>query len=105
MKIKKLLTIFILLSISFSAVHAIAIDMLDTNSCKVSEYVKEFSQPVHVDVKGDVCHIHHCFHNPYLVSDIFTIVKEQASHEKPNFLSQPYESNSYNNFLKPPITL
>lgn len=105
MKLKKLLNILVFMAMSFSVLHAIAIDELDTHRCNVNEYVQELSHPLSDIANGDICNIHSFFHVPFIIPTSINIFKAKHSCEKPQLLSKIYEYISYDNFLKPPITL
>ncbi|MCD6191019.1 MAG: hypothetical protein J7K14_05705 [Sulfurimonas sp.] len=104
MKRKNILTFLLLLSMSFSIVHAYAIDMLDTHECHVSEYVEEFSQPINDDISGDICNIHAAFHTSVIMPENIVISKKNSSYEKPQSFVKIYEYQSNENLLRPPRT-
>ena len=89
---------------SFSIVHAYAIDMLDTHECHVSEYVEEFSQVAHDDVDGDICKIHAAFHTSVIMPDNIVMPKKNSANEKPQSFVKIYEYQSNKNLLRPPRT-
>jgi hypothetical protein len=100
---KKLLTLFLLLSMSFSVLHAFVIEALDTHSCEVSEYVYELSEQVYEVTEDDICHLDHLFHISFIIPQLQVAFLCQNPSQKPSSTDKIYEYNSYDNFLKPPI--
>ena len=102
MKRNKILTFLLLLSMSFSVVHAYAIEMLDAHESHISEYVLEFSQPTQGDTKDDVCNIHAGFHISFIVPENIIVSQKTNSSERPLSLVKIYKYQSNENLLKPP---
>ncbi len=105
MKKNRLLIFLLLLAMSFQVLHAFVIDALDTHSCKVSEYVIEFSQPISDDITGDICNIHSSFHNVFLLPNWVQTVSKINISQKPFTTCFSYEFSPYNKIVKPPINL
>lgn len=105
MKLKKLFTILVFMAMSFSVVHAIAIDTLDTHKCNVGEYVQEMSHSVSDIPKGDICNIHSAFHVPFIIPTRISIPNKEYVSNKPSSRVKIYKYDQYSTFLKPPITL
>jgi len=105
MKNNKLITLVLLLAISFSTLHAFAIDYLDTDSCNVSEYVEEISnESTHHDHEsGDVCSVHYLFHTVFIVPSQQDLLSEISTEDKPLFMQASYTYDNLEDFLKPPI--
>ena len=105
MKKNKLLTLVLLFAISFSTLHAFAIDYLDTNSCNVGEYVEEIAnESTHYNHKsGDVCSVHYLFHTAFIIPAYQDFISEMSIEDKPLSKQVPYTYNRLKNFLKPPI--
>ena len=99
----RLLTLFLLFSIGFNVAHAYVIEVLDTHSCHVSEYVHEVNDTENTVVDDDICHLHHFFHIAFILPEIKNELRHKGFTQKPYSNTKTYESNSYNNFLKPPI--
>ena len=106
MKKTKLLSIILLVTFSFSSLHAFAISFLDEAHCSVDEYVLEIDNlVVHSDTSdSDICDIHHIFHTPFLLPKDVVIVEEDTLCVTPVTSIKRYSFNSLKNFLKPPIS-
>ena len=102
MKKRKLLSILLLLLMSFQTAHAYVIDVLDTHSCEVSEYVDEFSPSLDVEMSDDICDIHAFFHSPFITSDGIALSRELTLHDAPQAFIKSYDYNPTKNFLIPP---
>ena len=101
MKIKNIVTFLLLLSISFSVVHAYAIEILDTEESHLSGYILESS---HTDTKHDdkVCDIHNAFHTVFILPTNIILKKDISASQNPIFRPKNYTYNSLQNLLKPP---
>jgi len=101
MKTKNILTILLLLSISFSIIHAYAIEILDTDKSHLSEYILETS---HTDTQHDdnVCDIHNAFHTVFILPSNIIVDKDISTSQKPIFTPKNYTYNSLQNLLRPP---
>ncbi|MEN4045659.1 MULTISPECIES: hypothetical protein [Sulfurimonas] len=100
---KRLLTFVLLLSMSFNILHAYAIEVLETDPCQVSEYVHEFSNNSET-ADNCICQLHHCFHIAFILPEINIPFARENFSQKPYSNIKIYEFNSYDNFLKPPIS-
>ncbi|QOP44792.1 hypothetical protein [Sulfurimonas paralvinellae] len=98
----RLLTLFLLLSMSFNIAHAYVIEVLDTHSCHVSEYVHDLNDNSETS-DNDICHMHHFFHIAIILPEIINELSDKGFTQKPSSNTKTYEYNSYDNFLKPPI--
>jgi len=98
----RLLTLFLLFSISFNIVHAYVIEALDTHPCQVNEYIQEFHDENNIPA-DDICHLHHFFHIAFILPEIDEIQTHEHLTTKPSTKAKHYKYNSYKNFLKPPI--
>ena len=105
MKTRKIVNFLVLLAMSFSTLHAYAIDLLDSDHCEVSEYVQEFSQPGDHDQSGDICQIHHEFHIAFVMPEVTPMPNELKFSGAPFSTSAKHDFQSLKNFLRPPITL
>ncbi len=101
----RLLTFFLLCSICFNIAHAYVIEVLDTHSCQVSEYVHEVNDIENVVADDDICHLHHFFHIAFILPETNVILSRENFAAKPYANNKKYEYNSTKNFLKPPIKL
>ena len=105
MKTRKIVNILLLLAMSFSSLHAYAIDLLDSDHCEVSEYVQELSQPSDHDKSGDICQIHHEFHIAFVLPEVTVVPNEPQFSSAPISTLFKHDFQSQKNFLKPPIHL
>lgn len=105
MKNNKLVTLVLLFAISFSTLHAYAIDFLDTDQCSASEYVEEIANAsTHHDYKsGDVCSVHYLFHMAFIIPVYKDFISDINREDKPLLTQSSYTYNTLENFLKPPI--
>ncbi len=100
----RLLTFLLLCSICFNIAHAYVIEVLDTHSCHVSEYVHDINDGSKSDMaEDDICNIHHFFHIAFILPEINNEFSHKDFTQKPYSNTKTYEYNSYDNFLKPPI--
>jgi len=106
MKKNKFIVLLLLFAISFSTLHAFAIDFLDTDKCNVSEYVEEIAnESAHHDEheSGDVCSVHYLFHIAFILPSSEDFISSKFLHDNPLFTHLNYNYNNKENFLKPPI--
>lgn len=99
---KQILTIFLLLSISFNVVHAYIIKLIDTKPCQVSEYVHEINSNYEIE-DDDICKIDYLFHIAFILPEITTPLSREHIPQKPFSFMKIYKFNSCDDFLKPPI--
>lgn len=101
----KFLTILLLLSVSFNIAHAYIIEVLDTHSCQIGEYVHGFHESDEAVAADDICHLHHFFHVAFILPEMqFVLLRENIT-TKLYTNNEKYEYNSSKNFLKPPINV
>lgn len=105
MKRQRLIAIFLLFAMTFSSLHAFAIDLLDTDHCSTQHYVLELEQSPSAELHGDVCDIHHAFHVPFVLLETLHLFNTPTVAEIPLDTVLGHDFFSYDNFLKPPITL
>ena len=105
MKDNKLVTLVLLFAISFSTLHAFAIDFLDTDQCSTSEYVEEIANGSahHEHESGDICSVHYLLHTVFIVPVHYEFISEIDAEDKPLSKQSAYTYNNLQNFLKPPI--
>ncbi|MBA1433264.1 MAG: hypothetical protein FAF04_06695 [Epsilonproteobacteria bacterium] len=99
----RILTLFLLLAMSFSIGHAYVIEAFDTHPCQVSEYVHEIGDTTASATGEDICHLDHFFHIATILSEANFLFSRKSFAQQPHSNTKRYEYNSYNNFLKPPI--
>ncbi len=102
---RKLISIFLLMAISFSTLHAFTINLLDDDHCNVSEYIQEIEQASSDTFNGDICNIHHEFHVLFLLPDILKTVYYTQSEVTEISAAESYTFYLQNNVLQPPIYL
>jgi len=102
MKTKKLLSFFLLLSMSFSVLHSFAIEALDTHQCHVGEYVQEFDKPINDELSGDICNIHHEFHTPFIIPEQALFTSNASISEQPLSTQDTHDYTQSQNLLRPP---
>jgi hypothetical protein len=104
----KLISLFLLVVMSFSIAHGVVLDTHDEEShCSVQEYVAEFSAPIHNDDahehENDACDSHYIFHVSFLLPESFSLF--EMNQEVFVVQTQPlknhyaYQKNSF----RPPI--
>jgi hypothetical protein len=105
MKKNKLLSLVLLFAISFSTLHAFAINYLDTDNCSASEYVEEIANESshHGHESGDVCSVHYLFHTAFIIPIYEGFISDIDTEDKPLSIQSSYTYNKLENFLKPPI--
>jgi len=96
---QKLLNFLILFAISFSALHAYTVDMLDTKHNHVIEYVQEVQ---HLESDENICHMHHFFHISYIIPDTIHCISKQTPLLEPFYNEKNYTFKHRNKLLKPP---
>jgi len=102
---KKALILLLLISMSFSALHALVIEAMDTHLYTQSEHFlsdKTMVQNEGVD-EVDICHIDHLFHIAFILPDLVLRLDTKHFSQTPRSVNTIYEYKSYDNFLKPPI--
>ena len=105
MKTGKLISIFLLMALSFSTMHAFAINFLDSDHCSVSEYAQEIEQASEHEHSGDGHDIHHAFHVLFLLPESMPVNVQRQPVLTELSSSESYTFYLQNNILQPPITL
>jgi len=105
MNSRKIISILLLMAMSFSTLHAFTISLLDDDHCNVSEYVQEIEQASSDTFSGDVCDIHHGFHVLFLLPDTPATVQNTPSIVTEISAAESYTFYLQNNVLQPPIFL
>ena len=98
----RLLSIVLLLSITFNTFHSFVIDAFDAHPCSVSEYVEEFSHTPHNELSGDICELHAAFHVLFILYETACLHTTELLHEAIQTHIQKYTFNYQNNLIKPP---
>ena len=105
MNSRKLITLVLLLAMSFSTLHAFTITLLDDDHCNVSEYIQEIEQASSDTFSGDICDIHHEFHIPFLLPEpTLTSLNNQTISANIS-VTESYTFYLQNTILQPPISL
>jgi len=105
MRIRQLVTIILLMSMSFSMLHAFAIDLLDDDHCSVSEFVHEIDQMSGHDLSGDVCDMHYAFHIPFVLPETTQVTLQHQCLQTQFGPAKTYSFQLLNRILQPPKTL
>jgi len=105
MNFQKMISIVLLMAMSFSSLHAYAITLLDEDHCSVSEYVQEIEQASSDTFSGDVCDIHHEFHVLFLLPDPLVTTGTVQNISTEIATAESYTFYLQNNVLQPPIFL
>ena len=105
MNSRKLITLVLLLAMSFSTLHAFTITLLDDEHCNVSEYVQEIEQASSDTFSGDVCDIHHEFHIPFLLPEPTPMSQSRQAVNTKTSMTESYTFYLQNTILQPPIFL
>lgn len=106
MKLKSLITLSLLLAMSFSILHSYAFAFYDDEHCNTSEYVQEFEGPnLHEssDSHNDICDIHYEYHHPYLVPSNDTVAYLHVNNLYNIPENTTYLFETYSKTIKPPI--
>jgi hypothetical protein len=103
---KKILSLLLLVVMSFSIAHGVVLDIHEENHCSVQEFVAEFSHPIQHDIEeheGDLCNSHFMLHLTFILPSNF-LLSEILKNEF--ILLFKKDTNSYshvNNSFRPPI--
>ena len=103
MKIRKLVSTLLLLSMSFSILHAYTISFFEENHHNVHEYVQEFSKLSSHDEIGEICDIHYEFHIVYLPPEPMQFHTQTLPDKLSVAYHLSYQFQTIDDFLKPPI--
>lgn len=99
MKIKSIITLALLFSMSFSIVHEYAFAFYDEDHCNVSEYVYELQAP---SSHGDICDVHFGYHATYILSSQYLHQFSMAKDGLFSNLNEAYISYNPSELYKPP---
>lgn len=105
MKMGKLISIFLLMALSFSTMHAFAINFLESDHCSVSEYVQETEHASEHKHSGDSHDIHHAFHVLFVLPESMPVNVQRQPVRTELSSAESYTFYLQNNVLQPPITL
>lgn len=102
MKTKRLISLALLLALSFGIIHEYAFAMLDNNHCSASEYINELDNP---SSHNDICDIHFEYHQSiFLLSQNIILPKIEKNDFVTNFEDESYYFYNPLEFFKPPIS-
>ena len=87
------------MSFIFSSVHGIVLSQLKTDSCSVSEHIKEINSPSN---HGDSCDMHFAFHLSFTLVEQYNIVSPMLSYQKIHFKDYNYQNPLILGTIKPP---
>lgn len=102
---KKLISLFLLIVMSFSIAHALVLDTHADEHCSIGEYVAEFSEPIEHDHEhqGDSCETHFMFHLSFLIPNSFLLLEIKQEKRLPIFNTFLNSTFYINNTFRPPI--
>ena len=103
MKKIKLINLILLFALSFSALHAFAIDVLDSN-VHVAEYVSEISGEDENHDSKSICQIHHIFHTLFILPQNISLISEIKTLKVVLKSDKKYNFSDSQKFFKPPIS-
>jgi len=103
---EKILSLLLLVVMSFSIAHGVVLDIHQDEHCSVQEFVAEFSQPIQHEIdehNGDLCNSHFMLHLSFLLPThfaLFEIIEDEYQHQ----FKIPLSTYSHvNNSFRPPI--
>jgi hypothetical protein len=105
-RMKKLISLILLIAISFSIAHGVVLDTHQDNHCSVQEFAEEFSHPIQHDIDdhdGDLCNTHFMLHISFLVPTSFSLLEVEQVEQ---IISGYLHLNDYHyqeNTFRPPI--
>jgi hypothetical protein len=101
MKLKNIVILSLIVSISFSIMHAYALNDINTNEhCTIEQYITEIQTPVN---HGDICDIHFELHQTFLPLEKLCLNYIKHNLEKNIIKKEFYTFFNNKEFLKPPI--
>jgi len=100
---RKIISILLLMAVSFSTLHAFTIVLLDEDHCSVIEYVQEIEQASSSEFSGDVCDVHHEFHVLYLLPEPTETLLNTQGISTNISMTESYTFYLQNTILQPPI--
>ena len=103
---QKILSLLLLVVMSFSIAHGVILDIHQDEHCSVQEFVAEFSHPIQHDIDehdGDLCNSHFMLHLSFLIPSSFIL--SDIKQETINLPFKPHLStySHVNNTFRPPI--
>ena len=99
MKLKSIITLSILIALSFSIVHEFAFTAFDENQCSASEFVNELDAPTGAD---DICDIHYEYHQAYMFSPQNTSLANIDKISNPILIKESYKFTLNLDLIIPP---
>ncbi|MDQ7044422.1 MAG: hypothetical protein Q9M32_00715 [Sulfurimonas sp.] len=101
MKIKSIITLALLFTMSFSVVHEYVFAFYDNDHCNVEEYISELEAPSH---HGDICDIHFEYHVAYILPSAPRYQIEVPQKNSFHIDKEIYLSFNSLQLYKPPIS-
>lgn len=97
---KNIITLSILLALSFSIVHEFVFTSFDDNKCSVSEFVSELDAPTGSD---DICDIHYEYHQAYIFAQEQTKTLHVERLSTLTILKESYNFSLNQDLVIPPL--
>lgn len=93
-------TVLLLLSFSFSMVHAFVIEANEVDHCTAQEYVQEFSQSNNC---GDLCDLRHMFYQSFTIVNTTILFDYNDHSDTPVYIEKNYLFQLNPLSFRPPI--
>ena len=100
MKLKNIITLSILLALSFSIMHEFTFAKYDKEHCSVSEYISELKAPNNC---GDICDIHFEYHQAYMFPPEKISIQNIDKTSEKKLHKESYKFLENSDLIKPPI--
>ena len=104
---KKILSLLLLVVMSFSIAHGVVLDIHEEDHCSVQEFVAEFSHPIQHDIEeheGDLCNSHFMLHLSFILPQNFFLFEILQDNSNLFIKKYPKSCSHVNNSFRPPIT-
>ena len=93
MKFKGIVIAWVLVSLSFSVLHAFAIDIADDTKSHLSEYISAKSSK-NINHDDNICDIHSQFHTTFIIPNGVVFFKDIQLIQTHTFVDKIYKYNS-----------
>jgi hypothetical protein len=103
---KKILSLLLLIVMSFSIAHGVVLDIHKERHCSAQEFVAEFSHPIEHDIEehnGDLCNSHFMLHLSFILPSNFLLSEIPKSNNTLIFIIPTQSYSHVNNTFRPPI--
>ena len=96
-----LISLVLLVSLSFSMAHEYVFAFYDTEHCDTTEYINELKAP---SDHGDICDIHFEYHQAFILTPLIKLSKKPYTSAQIDLYSKEYTFSNILEFSKPPIS-